>query len=370
MRLIWTCENIDLFRPFCSFLESQGIQFTYEDKTNTDWSSDAYGTKKFLLWIHDEDMVEKASTLLEQYLKNPSAPEFHTSTTPFGGQKAVREPPPIRFLEKKLKISLREAEKPKTSRLKISVTSFLIILCTLLFLFDFTFKSKMEEEAAAQASEMQSTTPLRKQLLFDYPRSYETLDTLISMYGYQKVAHPLELPPSGRFLYTEYVKQPVWKGYYPLVLRHLQETSSSKMPLSTKPPFEKIRHGQVWRLFTPILLHNDILHLFFNMVWLLLLGSQIEAHVGPWRYLLFIMFSALLSNTAQYLVSGPNFIGFSGVVCAMALFIKTRQVKTPWEGYVMSSGTFALWHSYRLRALCSKLQKIPLFRLPSQTRPT
>src|SRR5262249_38702183 len=105
--------------------------------------------------------------------------------------------------------------------------------------------------------------------------------------------------------------------------------------------FEKIRQGELWRFFSPILLHNDILHIFFNMIWLLVLSPQIEMRIGSRKLLWFIMIVAFFSNTAQYLVSGPYFIGFSGVICGMAFFMKGRQKVAAWEGYVLSRQTFA-----------------------------
>ena len=39
------------------------------------------------------------------------------------------------------------------------------------------------------------------------------------------------------------------------------------------------------------------------------------------------------SNTIQYLMSGPFFIGYSGVVMGLAGFIWMRQRIAPWEGY-------------------------------------
>ncbi len=76
------------------------------------------------------------------------------------------------------------------------------------------------------------------------------------------------------------------------------------------------------------------------MVWLLLLGTQIESKVKPFRYLILLALIALFSNTCQYLMSGPNFLGFSGVVCGMATFIRIRQKQAPWEGYQVSKSTF------------------------------
>ena len=42
----------------------------------------------------------------------------------------------------------------------------------------------------------------------------------------------------------------------------------------------ELLHGQIWRLFTPMLLHLSWLHLLFNMYWLYILGSMIEIRRG------------------------------------------------------------------------------------------
>ena len=76
----------------------------------------------------------------------------------------------------------------------------------------------------------------------------------------------------------------------------------------------EVRHGQVWRLFTPIFLHFSLLHIVFNMLWLRDLGSMIEARRGPWLLLVLTLVLAGTSNLAQYTVSGPAFGGISGVV--------------------------------------------------------
>jgi len=83
----------------------------------------------------------------------------------------------------------------------------------------------------------------------------------------------------------------------------------------------EIRHGQLWRLFTPMFLHFGILHIFFNLLWLRDLGSMIEARKSSWMLLLLVLVIAGTSNLAQYLVSGPTFGGMSGVVYGLLGYI-------------------------------------------------
>jgi GlpG protein len=75
----------------------------------------------------------------------------------------------------------------------------------------------------------------------------------------------------------------------------------------------EVRSGQIWRLFTPMFLHFGILHILFNMLWLRDLGSMIEAYKSPWLLPVLVLVIAGASNLAQYLHTGPNFGGMSGV---------------------------------------------------------
>jgi GlpG protein len=83
----------------------------------------------------------------------------------------------------------------------------------------------------------------------------------------------------------------------------------------------EIRHGQIWRLFTPMFLHFGFLHVFFNMLWLRDLGSMIETRKSSWLLLVLVLVIAGSSNLAQYVVRGPNFGGMSGVVYGLFGYI-------------------------------------------------
>ena len=45
------------------------------------------------------------------------------------------------------------------------------------------------------------------------------------------------------------------------------------------------------------------------------------------------------SNVLQYFMSGPYFLGYSGIVVGMAGFIWMRQRQAPWEGYPLQRMT-------------------------------
>jgi GlpG protein len=84
------------------------------------------------------------------------------------------------------------------------------------------------------------------------------------------------------------------------------------------------------------------------MIWFILLGGMIEPRLRAYKYLLLIFSIACISNTAQYLVSGPAFLGISGVICGMAGFISSRQHSAPWEAYPMQRQAyqfliFSIW---------------------------
>jgi GlpG protein len=75
------------------------------------------------------------------------------------------------------------------------------------------------------------------------------------------------------------------------------------------------------------------------MIWLWVLGRPIEQRIGAGRTLLLTFAAAIASNVVQYLMSGPLFLGYSGVVMGLAGFIWMRERIAPWEGYPVQKGT-------------------------------
>jgi|GEM_PF-13594 len=75
--------------------------------------------------------------------------------------------------------------------------------------------------------------------------------------------------------------------------------------------------GQWWRLWSPAVIHFSVLHIVFNLLWWWSLGKDFERLFGHVFIGLFFLTTALLSNYAQFWVSGNGFGGLSGVVYAM-----------------------------------------------------
>ena len=75
----------------------------------------------------------------------------------------------------------------------------------------------------------------------------------------------------------------------------------------------EVKAGEVWRLITPIFAHGSVMHILFNMMWLVQLGRFIESRFGAAKLLALIMVIGVGSNLAEYLWKQPNFGGMSGV---------------------------------------------------------
>ena len=105
------------------------------------------------------------------------------------------------------------------------------------------------------------------------------------------------------------------------------------------PTLIEVRHGEIWRLVTPIFLHFSIMHIFFNMWWLRDLGSMIEGRQSSNYLIVLVLALAVGSNLTQFYLGGylsghpfhlgghivgyggPNFGGMSGVIYGLLGYI-------------------------------------------------
>lgn len=88
------------------------------------------------------------------------------------------------------------------------------------------------------------------------------------------------------------------------------------------PLSESLSTGQIWRFLTPAFLHFGFLHLLFNSLWMWDLGRRLELLLGKRSFILLFIFTAAVSNFAQYRWAADTlFGGMSGVVYGLIGFI-------------------------------------------------
>lgn len=88
--------------------------------------------------------------------------------------------------------------------------------------------------------------------------------------------------------------------------------------------------GEIWRLWTPMFLHFDILHLAFNALFIWVFGARVERAMGTLQFVLFVLIVGLVANLGQLMWEGnPFFGGMSGVNYGLIGYIWLRQMLAP-----------------------------------------
>jgi GlpG protein len=156
-------------------------------------------------------------------------------------------------------------------------------------------------------------------------------------YGFGLVTFGLIVISVVVALYSKFGDNP-----QPIMRLFITDYTLSDNMLQWNGALPEIRHGQVWRLITPIFIHFGLLHLFFNMLWLRDLGSMIEARQS-WKLLaVMVLVIAAGSNLAQYFFGGPVFGGMSGVVYGLLGYIWMRGRFDPGSGLYLHPSTVTM----------------------------
>lgn len=313
MRMVGTLSNENLAHRLSNYLASRGIA----NKCEVTFDA-ATGHMTYHLWVHDEDNLAEAFAAFKEFEKSPSNSKFDAPV--------IQEPEP--------QIPSEELPPPlPPRRFKTHATHFFLSLCALVFFLTTLQEIPLQKEGLSEKTFM--ITPLQALFMFDLPPIFDQLEKVIEKY--EAADEKIEtVPPEVIAELEKAEKTPYWHGIYDWIVAKIkgQDTSLDEGPL-----FLRIRRGEIWRLFTPCLLHGNLLHILFNMLWLWYLGRPIEQRIGPFRTLLLTLIAGIGSNIIQYMMSGPFFIGYSGIVMGLAGFVWMRERLAPWEGYPLNKAT-------------------------------
>jgi GlpG protein len=177
-------------------------------------------------------------------------------------------------------------------------------------------RAAAEKEQAAYEKRLRGRrhlfTPLRE---YGFgPLTYLLIAASVVVFTFSKFGNDFE-PVAGLFI-SEYLRS---DGFLP-----------------------EVRHGQIWRLFTPMLLHFSFMHILFNMMWLRDLGSMIEGRQSTLHLAVLVVVIAGVSNFAQYFISGPIFGGMSGVVYGLLGYVWIRGKFDPGSGLFLHQTTVVM----------------------------
>lgn len=121
----------------------------------------------------------------------------------------------------------------------------------------------------------------------------------------------------------------------------------------TGDPAVSLKQFQWWRIFTPMFLHGDPLHLLMNMLALVSLGRLTERLEGSVRYAILILLFAMGSHLLQGLLpenlfgiqglsGSPNFVGISGVIMGLFGYIAVKTYLRRDLGFSMSPQSYLM----------------------------
>src|SRR6266446_2984149 len=102
----------------------------------------------------------------------------------------------------------------------------------------------------------------------------------------------------------------------------------------------EIRHGEIWRLFTPMFIHFGPVHIFFNMLWLRDLGSMIEGRQSSTHLAILALVFSAGSNLAEFYIKHVAYFGgMSGVVYGLLGYVWIRGKFDPASGLYLHRST-------------------------------
>jgi GlpG protein len=307
MRQVGQLDNEKSARRFVAWLTTQQIDATAE-ATGGAWS----------IWVRDEDNLASARASLAEFSANPTSERFADAEKKAEAIRREAEAKREKARKNQVRMSDKWSAAGAASARRGPLTMILIGICIVVWLM-----SRLGQDPRS---------PVIRGLSFS--------DGITALEAIRDGRVPLSPTVADEeTIQASIVRQMTWFS---------------------------IRRGEVWRIFTPMLIHFGTTHLLFNMIMLYSFGGQIESRYGTLRLLLLVLALAALSNVGQALTSGPGFGGMSGVIYGLFGFAWMRSTYDPQSGLRLDQVTvfiLLLWFVLCIATEIPAFQQIlrPLF---------
>lgn len=338
VRQIGAFESSELATKFVGFLKQKHITALIEEDQGS-----------FVVWVHDEGHIKRAKNIYDEMEKES-----------FKSLSSFEAPPPPLPPSSDVPPDINKKREPKKLVFSPIVTNILLFLCTFVYVFGL-FQEYREKE---KFPGVLGISKLGTALLIDYPESFVIAKELMERYGVKNVVDST-LPQEAEPMIKELNALVPWVGIYHIFLSKAKDRDS----LFDAKLFGDVRKGEVWRLFTPAIYHRELLHFLFNMLWLMVLGKMVEFNTGRVKFSLLVVLAAVVANVSQYFISGPVFMGFSGVVTAFIGYVWVRKKRAPWEMYNLQGGVMVfllvyIFGLFGLQGIFFALQYFNVYSIP------
>jgi GlpG protein len=110
-----------------------------------------------------------------------------------------------------------------------------------------------------------------------------------------------------------------------------------------KLDFLSFWQNNIYRWFSPALIHLSLMHIVMNSFWWWVLAKEIEVNDGASALIILTLILGVGAGYAQYLAVGPYFAGLSGVTYGLMGWVWGRQYRyrtAPLPRYQLPSWLF------------------------------
>lgn len=309
MRKIGELTDETSTRNLVAFLIIEKIK-TVADRTSD--SSDDSNGEHWVIWIKEEDDVERAKALFAEFQKDPNHPRYSEAVEK-ASQLAQEEIERNQKKKQNVVVMRGQWTRPQTYRKPLVVT--LITISVIVFVLSGGWNYGWSE-----SGQQPERSFVMNALLFVNP---DEVDAAVRQYVKQRLPDVDSTDDSS--------------------VRDLVKEANNDWDIK----LISVRQWQVWRLFTTMFIHFGVIHILFNMMYLNWLGGQFEHHYGTTMLGLFVLAAAALSSTVQILMpmewqgtpAQTLCGGMSGVVYALAGFIWMKTIYEPQKGLFLSPVT-------------------------------